>query len=196
MILATLSIFGQEDVKPTFNKAPLKDFADSVISQIDNKTLDLDKPFSITVEGYLTKDGRLDVKRTRITKSEGNRQMVEIAKQVVEAVSDSNILLYLQQLGVEKLKINLSQDEKNISATLTSEMLNENRAKTVVSGFNGLFLIARMNEKNEDTKILLNSTKYSSQSNNFILNFVLPKEEAHRMLKNELQKRKEKSYSN
>lgn len=199
MILATLSIFGQtdkDDFNQKFNKRPLQDFADGLNVQLDSGKVDLDKPFSITVDGYLTKDGRLDIKRTRFTKSEGDLQMVEIAKQAVEAVSDSNILSYLQQLGVEKVKIVFSQNESEVQASIVSEMPTEEKARTISSGLSGLFAIAKFSVKGETEKTLLNAVMIQPQNKNCTINFAMPKEEAHRILKNELQKRKEKSYSN
>ncbi len=192
MILATLSIFGQtdkDDFNQKFNKRPLQDFADGLNVQLDSGKVDLDKPFSITVDGYLTKDGRLDIKRTRFTKSEGDRQMVEIAKQAIEAVSDSNILLYLQQLGVEKVKINFSQNEKDVLATIFCELPTMERARVIVNAFNAFFAIAKQNVKEPEVKALLNATNVTAENNNFILNVTLPKVEAHRLLKQKLSER-------
>ena len=199
MILATLSIFGQEAQKKefqTFNKKPLQDFALNLNQKLDSKEVDLDKPFSITLEGYLTKEGRFDVKRSKFTKSEGDEKMIAIGKMAIEAISDSFLFSYLRELGVEKVKVDLFQNDKNASLIIKSEMATSEKAKTISSGFNSLLRLATSNVKEDkDVKTLLEATSVNSQDNNFILNFALPKEEAHRLLKVELQKLKEKSYS-
>ena len=193
MILATLSIFGQD---ARINKKPLQDCADDLNQKLEKGEVDLSKPFSVTLESYLTKEGKFDIKRSRFTKSEGDRQMVEVVKQAIEAVSDSGMLSYLQQFGIEKVIVNLSQDDKNVAAVITSELPTVEKAKTIASSFNALFQMAKINVKEETEKTLLNATKASSQDKNFIINFTMPKEEAQQLLKNELQKAKEKSYSN
>ncbi len=196
LVLATLSIFGQEDeFNQRFNKKPLQDFADNLNQKLDKGEVDLNKSFSVTLEGYLTKDGKFDRKRTKFTKSEGDEQIIRVAKDTIEAIGDTGILGYLAALEVEKVKIYFSQDEKDVTAILTSEMTNPNNARTVSSGFTMLLVLAKMNVKENEVKTLLNFTKVSSETNNFILNFAMPKTEAHQLLKNELQKSKQKSYS-
>ena len=192
MILATLPTFAQNEI----NKKPLQDSADNLNQKLEKGEVDLTKPFSVTLEGYLTKEGKFDIKRSRFTKSEGDRQMVEVVKQAIEAVSDSGMLSYLQQFGIEKVIVNISQDDKNVAAVITSELPTVAKAKTIVSGFNVFFQMAKINVKEETEKTLLNAAKVSSQDKNFIINFAMPKEEVHQLLKNELQKAKEKSYSN
>lgn len=192
ILTATQLVFAQNE----FNKKPLQDFADNLSRKVEIKEVDLDKPFSVTLEGYLTKEGKLDGKRSKFTKAEGDEKMINIARTGIEAVNDSGLLAYLSGLGVEKIKIVLSQDDKNVSTVIKSELATEAKAKTIASGFNGLLKIASMNEKDEETKFLLNATNCSVESNNFSLNITLPKEEVQRMIKNKLQKAKEKSYSN
>lgn len=197
-VLATLSIFGQnqnDEFKQKFNIKPIQDFADNLLQKLENKEVDLDKPFSVTLEGYLLENGRFDIKRTKFTKSEGDEKVVAVAKDAIEYVSYSGIFSYLSDLGVEKVKIDFSQNDKEVTAILTSEMINEPRARTVASSFKMLFTVAKLNVKEDEVKTLLNATKVSAQSNNFTLNFTMPKTEAHQLLKNELQKRKEKRYS-
>lgn len=188
MILATLPTFAQErDFNQTLNKRPLQDFADSVIQQLDKKTLDLNKTFSVTLEGYLTKEGKLDANRSKFTKSEGDMQMVEIGKYAIEAVSDSNLFSYLQALGIEKVIVNFSQDDKNVLVKLISDVKTAEKAKTIASGFNMLIRLAKINEK-EDKEVttLLNATNIETQDKNCIINFTIPKSEAHKFLKQRL----------
>lgn len=194
MILATLSIFGQDS---RINKKPLQDSVDVLNQKIEKGEVDLTKPFSVTLEGYLTKEGKFDVKRSKFTKSEGDRQMVEVVKQAIEAVSDSGMFSYLQTLGAEKIILNFSQDEKNVSAIITIEQISMERARTISSGLYALLAIVKINTKEDvEVQTILNAAKVSSQNKNCTINFAMPKEDAHQLLKNELQKATEKSYSN
>lgn len=193
MFLATLPVFAQTSL----NRKPLKDFAANLTSKVDKSEVDLTKPFSITLEAYLTTEGKFDREKSKFTKSEGDEDIVEAAKSAIEAVGDSGIFAYLQQLGVEKAIINFSQNEKEVLSIINSEAPTAEKAKTFASGFNGLLMLAKMNTKEDiDVQTLLNATKISVEGKNFILNLTLPKEEAHKLLNQKLQKEKEKSYSN
>ena len=56
--LAAFPVFGQENKDGiTINKRPFKDFGEFVKQKLDNKEVDLDKPFLVELEGILTKDG-------------------------------------------------------------------------------------------------------------------------------------------
>lgn len=198
LVLATLSIFGQndkEEFNQRFNKKPLQDFAANLNAKLDKGEVDLDKPFSVTLEGYLTKEGRFDVKRSKFTKSEGDEKMVQVAKEAIGAVGDTGLFSYLVALGVEKFKVVFFQNDTNVSAVITCEQISVERARVISSGLSGLFAIAKFNIQDETGKTLLNNVKTKVEDRNCLINFTLPKSEAHRLLKNELQKAKEKSYS-
>lgn len=197
IILATLSIFGQKEFSPKTNKKPLQDFVINLNQKLDSKEVDLDKPFSVTLEGYLTKEGRFDTQRSKFTKLEGDEKMIAIAKNAIEVISDSQMFVYLRDLGMEKVTLVLSQDDKQISFSFNSELPTPEKAKTISSGFNTLIHLAQLNTKDDiEVQTLLKAMAVRSEGNNFILNMALPKSEAHRLLKNELQKQKEKRYSN
>lgn len=191
LILATLPVLAQNAI----NKKPLQDFAAELNSKLDSKEVDLDKPFSVTLEGYLTKEGRFDFKRSKFIKAEGDKEMIGIAKNAIQAMGDSQILSYLQPLGVEKIVVTLAQDEKDVSFIIICEQPTVEKARVVSSGLSAIFAIAKMSVKESEAKTLLNYTNVSVQDKNCIIKFAMPKSEAHRLLQNELQKAKEKSYS-
>src|SRR5690349_9962881 len=112
LLLATLPAFAQGSI----NKKPLQDFAANLDSKLDKDKIDLTKPFSVTLEGYLTEDGRFDPKRSKFTKVEGDPRIVEVGKDAIIALGDSGMLGYLRNLGVEKIRLDLSQNENNVSA--------------------------------------------------------------------------------
>jgi hypothetical protein len=191
IFLATLPALAQNEI----NKKPLQDFAANLNNKLDKGEVELDKPFSVTLEGYLTKDGKFDAKRSKFTKAEGNIEMVKAAKDAIEAVGNSGILVYLFDLGVEKITVNFLQNETSVLATFSSELANENKAKTIAGGFSGLMVLAKRNVKEGEVKTLQDAINFSSEGKMFLINFAMPKAEAQRLLKNELQKVKEKSYS-
>jgi len=158
--------------------------------------LNLNASFSVTIEGVLNKDGRFDAKNTKFIKSEGDKEMVEVAKQAIEAVNDSGFLGYLENLGSNKITWTLGQDEKQLFSTLQSVQPNENKAKTISSGFNLIIAAGKNKRKGKDEEVLLNSLQVTSQGNNVIFNMAMPKEIAQEMIQRKLAEISQRKSSN
>ena len=192
----------QDEFNKTFNRKPLQDFADAVVAKTDSQDpknkVDLKQAFTVVLEGALTDDGKFDTtkNKTRFVKGEGQEQMVNIAKDAIQALGDSNLFVYLRNLGVEKVAITLVQDDKQIYAMIRSEQPNEQRARTISSGFNGLIAATKLTVKEEDVKMLLNASKVTAEGKSFVLNFAIPKEEAHKLIEQKLQEARQKKLQN
>jgi hypothetical protein len=184
-----------------FNKKPLQDFADGVLAKLESEKpedkVDLKQSFTVVLDGTLTKEGKFDAKQTRFVKGEGNEQMVNVAKSAIEAMGDSTIFSYLQTLGVDKVSITLVQDDKQISAIIKSSQPTPEKAKTISSGFNGLIAIANMNTKDDkEVQALLKATKFTAEGKSFVINFTMPKEDAHKLIDQKLQEARQKKLQN
>lgn len=172
----------------SINKKPMQDFADTVVEKKTKNEVDLSKSFLVVMEGYLTKDGKLDKEKSKYVKAEGDEQIINIAKEAIEAVSDSGWFGYLKLYDVEKVTFTLVQDDKQIYAVITSDQKTEERAKTISSGFNGILAFAKNGAKDQsDEKILLSNAKVTSQGKSFTINFTIPKEVAQEMINRKLQ---------
>jgi hypothetical protein len=195
------------------NRGPIKKFAADVKVKFDKKEIDLSQNFTVVADGVLTKDGKLDVTidkktkqpKSRILKSEGNEQMVEVAKQAIAAIGDSGWLGYLQAQGIDKINFTVVQDNDNLQVIITSDLPSPERANTVSSGVGGIISGALLLDKNnikklgEDEKILLGSAKAlvnPANTKQFVLNFVLPKTVAQEMIKRKLAEPIEKPAEN
>ncbi len=183
------------------NKKPLEDFADAVLEKTaaDNKKkIDLTKPFMVVMDGVISKDGKFVREKSRYVKSAGDEEMIDVAKDAIEAIGNSGLLGYLRNLDVEKINFTLIQDDKQIYAIIASDQKSPERANTLTSGFNGLlksaFLLdsTGMKKLGDDEKVLLNSAKTSSKDKQFILNFAMPKKDAHEMINRNLEKEAKK----
>lgn len=181
-----LSAIGDFNAK--FNKKPLQDFADEVIIKTDGaEKIDLTKPFMVEVQGVLNKEGKLDLKQTRFVDDDGDPKMVDVAKAAIEAVNNSGLLSYLRDQGVEKITFVLEQNDKELTAVIRGELPNESKAKTVSSGLRGLLAIAKVTNRDDDLKKLMDAANFGNQDKNFVMNFALPKKDAHEMINKKLQ---------
>jgi len=174
------------DFRP--NKKPLEEFAEEVLVKRSEKEskLDLTKSFKVEMSGVLTEEGKLDPKKSRYIKAEGDEEMVNVAKDAIEAINNSGLFYYLKSLGVEKINFTLVQDDKQMYAIITSSQKDENKAKSISSGFNTLLSIAKTTIKEEELKTLINSAKVEQQGKNFILNFKIDKPVAQEMINKKL----------
>ena len=181
------------------NKKPLEDFADEILAKRADtqKKLDLTKSFKVVMSGVLTEDGKLDPKKSRYVKlkdeEQGDQEMVDIAKDAIEAINNSGLFYYLKTLGVDKVDFTLIQDDKQIYAVISSSQKDENKAKTISSGFNNLLSLAKLTVKEEELKTLLDSAKVEPQGKNFVLNFNIEKPIAQKMIEKKLQEAEAKA---
>lgn len=178
------------------NKKPLKDFADEVKVRVDNQQVDLSKPFKVIAEAVLLDNGRLDTSidkktkqpKSRITLSEGDPEMVELAKQAIEAVGDSGWLIYLKTQGIDKITYQVLQDNDQIQVLITSDQPTPERANTITSGLKGAIEAALLLDQNnikklgDDERTLLRGAAPMANGKQFILNFSLPKPVAQEMI--------------
>jgi len=163
----------------------------------------LDKSFKVIVEGILTKDGRFDLSRdketgkpkTQFVLSEGDAQMVDVAKKALEAIGDSGWLSYLRNMGAEKIKLTVAQDGESFSARIESDLKDENKAKTAASGLSLILKVVKMHAEErikkfgEDEMTIINGFQTpTTEGKNFILNFALPKQTFHEIILHELNK--------
>lgn len=197
----------KDEFAQRFNKKPLQDFADGVIAKVDSnkpeEKIDLKQSFTVVLDGVITPDGKFDAKKTRFIKGEGDQKMIDVAKSALEAIGDSTLFGYLNELNKDskiptKVNITLVQNDKEIFAIIRSEQPTEQRAKTVSSGFNGLVLVANMNTKDDkDIQTLLKAVKVKAEGKSVVINFTMPKEDAHKLIDQKLQEaRQKKSQTN
>ncbi|MBA2736442.1 MAG: hypothetical protein H0U50_06580 [Pyrinomonadaceae bacterium] len=168
------------------NKKPLQDFGDDVLDKVTAKKVDLSKPFLIEMQGAITKDGKFDQKKSKYVKTDGDQEMVNVAKSAIEAIGDSGLLTYLQKLGVENISFTLVQDDKQIYAIISSDQKSESKAKTISSGLNTAISLGKATVKEQDTLALLNAAKVETKGKNFVLNFNLDKPIAQELINRQL----------
>jgi hypothetical protein len=183
------------------NKKPLKDYAANLKAKYDKKEVDLTQPFNVVAVGVIDKDGKLDTKtidpKTKrpvsgFVKAEGNEQMVEVAKQAIEAVGNSGWLGYLHMLGVDKINFTVIQDNENLKVVITSDQPTPQRAETIKNGLNGFIEGALMFDRSnikklgDDERLLLQSAKVTFSGKQFVLDFAMPKQKAQEMITRKL----------
>lgn len=193
LMLAAFPVFAQQDI--AINKKPLQEFSEYVVQSVNEKKIDLTKPFSVEVKGVLTKEGKLDPKTARFTKSEGDAGMIAVAKNCIEAINDSGFFVYLSELGAEKINFALSQDEIQFTGIITLEIATTKRAIITASGLKSILQAAQIQIKDEDDKLLLSYFYVAANDKNLVIKFVAPREEIQRLVEKNLEKMTTKASS-
>lgn len=180
------------------NRVPLEDLGDELNEKLAKNEIDLSKNFEVIMDGTITADGKLDAKKTKFIKSEGNEQMIEAAKDALTAMGDSGFLGLLKEKGIEKIRITLVQNDNEIFAILLSDMKTPEKAATTASILNTALQAAKFGDDNnlkkldETSRILVDNSKLTSEGKNFRLDFKLPKKDALVIIRQTLDKRAEK----
>ena len=180
------------------NKKPFEELGDNLNVKLAKKEVDLSKPFTVVLDGMIGADGKLDSKKSKFIKFEGDEQMVNVAKEAIEAVGNSGFLGYLKNIGVDKVKFTLVQDDKQIYVSIVSSQKDDNQAKSRASSFNALLSGIIFADENglrkldENSKMLVKNSKVTSDGKNFVFNFELPKPAAQDLINRTLKERAEK----
>jgi hypothetical protein len=180
------------------NKKPFEELGDNLNVKLAKKEVDLSKPFTVVLDGMIAADGKLDSKKSKFVKFEGDEQMVNVAKEAIEAVGNSGFLGYLKNIGVDKVKFTLVQDDKQIHVSIVSSQKDDNQAKSLASSFNALLSGLIFADENglkkldENSKTLVKNSKVTSDGKNFVFNFELPKPAAQDLINRTLKERAEK----
>jgi hypothetical protein len=187
------------------NKKPFQDLGKFVGAKwavkADQKENSINlKPFKVVLNAKLAKkivkdqDGKerevvaFDAKKSKwaqLSKEEaGDQEMVEIAKQAIGAVGDSNFLSNLYNLGMKDLNITLIQKDDKIYVGVESVQISEERAKTLASGLNGLMAAGKLAVKAEsDEKFLLDRAQPpTTNGKTIVLKFEIEKNAAQEMI--------------
>jgi len=159
LIGAAPQVLAQQEHNVEINKRPLIDFAESLNDRIQSKQIDPTGTFSVTVQGPLTPNGRLDVSRSKVVQSSGDAKLVDIGKSGIAAISDSGWLVYLSSLGATEVAITVAQDDKNFSGKIEFDVKTPERAKTIASGLKMALSVHKTESENSpDEKLLIDNT--------------------------------------
>lgn len=187
--------FGTYDVKPTsetldFNRKPLDDFFAKLKDAILKKEININAPFAVEVAAELDENGRL-VKPLATVQPNSDEKMSEFAKEFILALSDSQMLRPLRDLGSRQTRIALAQDENNFRAVIQGETDSENRAGMVVSGLNMLLKMSKPKE-GSDEAFLMSKTQVSKSGKSFNINFSISQDEKNQLIERNLKLHQEK----
>ncbi len=180
------------------NSRPFSDLGKLVSDTVDKNEVNLQSEFVLNAKGKLTKEGKLDQKTFRYTKTEStDKKLIELVQEAIEAFSDSGRLKVLEKLSGKDLDLSVQQDGVNITAVVKSELESENRARSMQSSLGILLAAAKQlksgsdaSPNDKDDLVLLEGAKIENDGKNLIIRFIVPKEIIHQMIQRKLAQQK------
>lgn len=176
------------------NKRPFVDLANMINELIDKNQVKLDSPFIVTASGKLDKNGKLDPKTFGYTRAESaDPKMVDVVKEAIEAMNDSNLLQYLTLLRGQKLSIQIQQNDQAVIALVQTEFENDTRAQSV-AGLLNMMLESKKKAKEDpnadqndkDDLVLLQNAAAKPTGKRLEVVFNIPKADLQNMVQRKL----------
>ena len=145
------------------NKQPFKDLAAYATDLQNQGKLDFEKPFEVSIDTELNKEGKLI--NPTVTKKSGDPNLVDLGSRLVAALNDSGILFYLKKINEDKpgtkVTFTIKQDGKEVIATVESEVASVVSARQLSNAFSLMLDVGAESRKGKDEEILLRSTTVS-----------------------------------
>lgn len=194
LVSASTPVFAQVSDSETvlINKRPLGDLGDRTAREIANG-LDLNANFLIELAGQLRKDGKIDRKTARFTRTEGDKRMGDLARNAIEAISDAGFFAYVQSILGNQFTLQVFQNDDTIGFEIRSDLATESVAKSRQSTLNLLFRVAQEEKarkaetvEEKDDLILLKSMSVIAEGKKLIIRSALPKVAAQNMIKSRM----------
>jgi hypothetical protein len=163
---------------PKINTRPFKDLIAEATKMWESGELDLSGSIEMFIEADLAQDGTL--KNIRVNKKKGDPKLEEMAKKFVQALSASRGLAFLD--GVSHLSLSIKLNENSFNATANTQVPTAERASEMAEGYSSLLWTERMFRSDPDKALVLKNTKISSDGNNIVVKFSMPRTTAKALL--------------
>lgn len=177
------------------NKRPLKDWLARANALKVKGDLDLNAVVEITIEAKLSPDCKLG--EALVVQKTGDARLVEVARDMVSAISDSRVLSFLRdpekqddpsqpRCDARPLRFTVKLDQSEVSARVESEADSSERAAQLARTYNGLLVLGQVTKRGKDEELIYRNTKVTSEGKQITVHFSMPRQTAAEMLKKQL----------
>lgn len=173
---------------PSVNTRPFKDIAARGKELFDAGKIDLKSTIEATVEAERNEDGTLKRETVKIEGLASSESMSQLAQEFVNALSESKVLVVLQ--GAQHVKMSLRLDEQKVAVRVMSEVESAEEAAKMAKGYSGMLFFARKSKEGTEEGELYKNLQLSSEGNQFVITFEMPREAAGKMIAEMLARQK------
>jgi outer membrane biosynthesis protein TonB len=166
------------------NKRPLKDWLAKANELKVKGELDLSGTVEVIIVAQRDEKGKLH--NPQVVRKTGDPILVEVAKELVAAINDSNVLYFLEGTGGGTVRFLVKLDAAQVTASVESEVESAERAKQMASGYGLLLMTGKLARSGKDEAVIYENTKIAARGNQIVVNFSMPRQTAGDMLKKQL----------
>ncbi len=179
------------------NTRPLKDWLGRANALKEKGMIDLDADLEMTIEARLNADCKLD--DPKVVQKSGDNQMVDLAKDLAAAISDSRMLLFLkdpekvqqQQKSLRcdpmALRFGVKLDKSDFNATVQTEADSPDRASQLTRLYNWALAGGEIKKRGRDEEQIFKNTKVTAEGKQIVVRFKMPRQTASELLKKQIE---------
>jgi hypothetical protein len=168
------------------NKRPLKDWLAHANDLKTNGKLDLSGTVSLVIVAQRDKKGRLH--NAKVQSKSGDAALVAVAKDLVSAISDSNVLYFLEDSGEGEVRFDVMMNQSVVTASVAAEVDSVERAQKLASTYGMMLLGGKIARSGKDEAVIYQNTRTSSSGKQVVVKFSMSRQTAGEMLKKQLPK--------
>ena len=168
---------------PKINKKPFLDQLAKAKEMKDKGELDLSGTIEMTIEADREEDGSLS--HVEIVSGEtSNQALKEVAKEFIQALSASHLLVALE--GARHLQLTLRADQQKIAVKALTAVETDQRATAMARVYNFALVAERLKKSGKIEEAVLKGTTVAASGNQVTVNFEITRATAGDLLSKQL----------
>ena len=160
------------------NTRPFTDLLKAAKKRRDEKKLNLDGVIELTVEADGPADGKL--MNAKVTDKRGDKVLELTALEFIAALSDSGVLVFLED--AKHLRVSVKLDQTTVEVVAATEVDSEERARQLEKTYGLMIVLGRFAKQGKDEEVYYNHTQVSSKEKEVSVKFAMPRAERGAML--------------
>lgn len=171
------------------NKQVLKDFANYANDLKKAGKLDLNRPFEIVIEAELDENGKLV--NPRVTKRDGDPNLIDLFRRFVAALNDSGFLIYLKPINRDNpgatVVFTIKQGENEVLASVESEVSSPDSARVLAKALNAALVFGAGSRAGKDEAVIMRNTNATPDGKRIVVNFSMPRQNLVDLIKKSIE---------
>jgi hypothetical protein len=160
------------------NTRPFKDLLAEAKKRRDRGELKLEGLIEMTVDADRMPDGKLA--NAKVTDKRGDKVLERTALEFIAALSDSGVLVFLED--AKHLRVSVKLDKDIVEVIAVTEVDTEERARQLEKTYGLMIVLGRLAKQGQDEEVYYNHTQVSSKEKEVSVKFSMPRAEMGAML--------------
>src|SRR5687767_1259683 len=160
------------------NTRPFTDLLKAAKKRRDEKQLNLDGVIELTVDADRSPDGKLI--NAKVTDKRGDKVLETTALEFIAALSDSGVLIFLED--AKHLRVSVKLDQTTVEIVAATEVDSEERARQLERTYGLMIVLGRLAKQGKDEEVYYNHTQVNSKEKEVSVKFSMPRAEMGAML--------------